>query len=1062
MRYFLFLIAVLTLAGSPVLPAWAQEAVGVRAGEHEDYSRIVLDGAGSVPYTKEVVGGNKLTLTFKKEVTLDMSQMPAASGNILGYSVGGNTSLSIDISEGSRTRDFKIGKKLVVDIYNPPGGKAKTTAQPPKETAKAEEVKPEPQPEEKPDEKTADAGAPPQEELAKIDVKPAEEAKPKEMATAPAEPEKPAVPEAPKATPETMEGQLEALQQEEAVDVKKGIQVPMKEETTPNLITLTSTQEFGMAAFENHGNLFLVINRKDELLEPQVSGPNAIDLSQFKKMPTESGEIFYIAMPARSFAKAEGSGLFWRVTVSGNEKEGQEVIPKRVGVEEGKLRSGSLLYPIKGAASVFDIQDPVSGAPLKVVTVADAKDTVGKGQEFVDFEIIPAAAGMVIRPKVDGLMVSATPEGVEISRPGGLALMPQGMVEIARIHRNEVVAPSDVPDKVKLIYKFHEWQMGGTEVLHQNKNIVLAGLQEHSETRQAEDLIMLGKMYLAGARGAEALGFFRFAAQQAPEIQMSPEYVALRGAAKALDWKSEEAFRDLSDPILEPYGEVQYWRAYTLADLGDWEQAASILPNNFAPIYNYPDAIRSRLGLVLAEIRLRAGDVAGAEELLGIVEGDEMEDDYAAGFSAAHHAALNYLKGEAARQKGKYRETFNLWQPLTEGPDDLYRAKAGLALTRLLIEQGSMDAPRAIDQLERLRYSWRGDDLEAQINYWLGKEYFDSADYMKGLTIMRDAATFAPDTDMGRLVTRDMAQAFSDLYLKDGLDDVSPLDAIAIYEQFTELVPTGEKGDQVVERLSERLVEADLLERAGDLLEHQVRHRLTGEDALRVSVNLAGIRLLDNKPDKALQALNNATKLIRELPAGKTVSQDRFNEISLLRARALSKQGKTDQALALLNDMEESPDVNRLKVDISWNAGYWDDAAEALDMVIADEAFSLTRTLKPQHAELLLNRAIALNLASDRIGLANMREKYSEPMSRTDKASMFEVVTRPRQSPALADRDTLLSVTSEVDLFSGFLRSYRQIKPKKLEPLPGDKVVSGEGAAKEGAAAGAGNATPAQ
>lgn len=78
---------------------------------------------------------------------------------------------------------------------------------------------------------------------------------------------------------------------------------------------------------------------------------------------------------------------------------------------------------------------------------------------------------------------------------------------------------------------------------------------------------------------------------------------------------------------------------------------------------------------------------------------------------------------------------------------------------------------------------------------------------------------------------------------------------------------------------------------------------------------------------------------------------------------------------------------------------------------------------------LILQRAVALNLSGDRIGLANLREKFAEAMSQTNKARLFDVVTRPRKNAGLADRETLLSTVSEVDLFADFLNSYRDVDP---------------------------------
>lgn len=70
--------------------------------------------------------------------------------------------------------------------------------------------------------------------------------------------------------------------------------------------------------------------------------------------------------------------------------------------------------------------------------------------------------------------------------------------------------------------------------------------------------------------------------------------------------------------------------------------------------------------------------------------------------------ALNYLMGEAARQKGDAAKAIELWQPQIKGKDYLYRAKAGLSLTRLELDQKKIKPAEAIDRLEALRYSWRG------------------------------------------------------------------------------------------------------------------------------------------------------------------------------------------------------------------------------------------------------------------------------------------------------------------------------------------------------------------
>ena len=46
-------------------------------------------------------------------------------------------------------------------------------------------------------------------------------------------------------------------------------------------------------------------------------------------------------------------------------------------------------------------------------------------------------------------------------------------------------------------------------------------------------------------------------------------------------------------------------------------------------------------------------------------------------------------------------------------------------------------------------------------------------------------------------------------------------------------------------------------------------------------------------------------------------------------------------------------------------------------------------------------------------------------MAQTEKAKIFDVVTRPRQLGMLNNKESVASLISEVDLFGEFLESYK-------------------------------------
>lgn len=987
-RLILCSVLVLCLSAPAAL---AQEQVRVRTGDHKEYSRLVFDWDKQVKYKLDQSTPGKLVVAFEHKAGIKSGPAPEQKlRNFSGFAVLGEDPLrvSLKIPATSRVRGFFAGSRLVIDVYNPSG-----VPKAPAKVAKTEKPKP---------------------------------AKPKPVAKAPEKDDAVEVEEPKTVARDKIEEPDQAdLKEPESQPEKPQPRIAKETLVRPNLIALSATKSFAMATFEMNGEIWMVTDQADLNFTPQVSGPQASELSPVKSFQVDGVTAFKTKSLEDSYVRSQGGGLLWRVVISeSDEQQEAPTKPVREDIEENQPRSGKIIWPFEGAKKVTTVTDSRTGTRLKVVSVDSAKQFSGPALGFVDFDTLPSVAGLAIRPKVDDLEVEITSRGVEISRPGGLALSPEEEIKAALIDKkNREDSQRDPQEEEKPwtpVFDFKNWEMGGLSALEENKTIILGGLNDLPEERRIEGILTLAKMYLANGLAAESLGFLGLASNMLPGIEDNKEYRAIEAAARAVDSKNEIAFMSLSQDDLKQYDDIAYWRAYALANLGDWQQAEEVLPENLEPLHDYPPYIYNRVALVLSEVALRAGNVEGAEDLL--VELDKNQDT----LWYPQKAALSYLKGEAARQRGNTKETKKLWKPLVFGKDDLYRAKAGLALTRLEMEEGKLSPETAIDNLERLRYAWRGDYLEAQINYWLGKTYFENGQFAKGLNIMRDAATYAVGTGLAQRITAEMTDIFGELFLSERLKDVSPLDATALYEQFTELVPPGDKGNKVVEMLAERLVQADLLERAAELLEPQIEHRLSGTESYRVTVRLAVIRLLDNKPADALKTLDKATQLLQALPE-ESRTPARYLELSLLRARSLSRQGRPDQALALLNDLERGPDVNRLKADIAWNAGYWDDAAEALDDVMVDENISLTRPLEDAHKMLVLHRAVALNLASDRIALANMREKYTDAMAQTDKAKIFEVITRPRQSAALADRETLMNIVAETDLFADFLNSYRTV-----------------------------------
>jgi tetratricopeptide (TPR) repeat protein len=352
--------------------------------------------------------------------------------------------------------------------------------------------------------------------------------------------------------------------------------------------------------------------------------------------------------------------------------------------------------------------------------------------------------------------------------------------------------------------------------------------------------------------------------------------------------------------------------------------------------------------------------------------------------------------------------------------------RADFGLVDLDLQAERITRRQAIDRLERLTFAWRGDELEINIRRRLAQLQMQEGDVPQAFQSLKALTELFPNHPMRADLEREMADTFTRLFALDGAAILSPLNALAFYDEWRNLTPQGRAGDDVIARLAERLVQVDLLDRAAALLEMQVRDRLHGSERAAAGARLAAIRLLDGKPDLAAQAIEIST-----VSEGAPVL---MQERRLLYARSLADMGRSEQALRLL-DGDESRPADFLRIDIAWRAQRWREAERALGALVGPPP-PVGRTIPVELRRALLNRAVALALTGDASGLAEVRRAYSPAMENTAEYDTFRLLTRPEQATGLLDIRTIQERVREVDLFQGFLTEYKR---RLVSQAPGEE-----------------------
>ncbi len=1011
--------ALLSLSAPLSVQAADESVLEIRGGDHDGYTRLVFEGKEPPHYTTSKTA-NSLVLKFSKPARMDVQgPSPETLLRIDEYKTLDSQSVELDFPQGITVRHFVIGNRVIVDLKGAAPKQAdakpekKALENKPENLTKAiTEVKTEK--ENKPEEPTPSKQV---EDIAKKIGKNSDHVKVDEYKEAVSGDEKP---------------------QEETPPA------PAQPSLPPHQITVAGTTSFAMAAFEKGGKLWVVIDRPDVVIPPQIEGPDVKKFGNFARLESKEVSVFRLNIPEGYKLHGSGGGLLWKIDANDKTEEKYPPHPLTQNFADktdalDKEKSGpSLTFDATSFRRTQEIEDPDTGEKITLALVEDAHDYTGGPQIFAELDTLPSIVGLALIGKVDDLKIEKSATGAEITRPAGLALSQEKDILMYKTAPPvEEEHPAGETELTK-IFDFKNWQAGGIPSLTSNQRLILSSLLEQNDQKKSENLITLGRMMISNGFAPEAFGYFDLAEQYSPDLGKNAEFVALRGASEALSGNYKEGFRSLSLPALDNVGEMGFWKSYALSGLDDWQQAAKVLPQQVEFLKNYPSEVLRPLATKLAEVALREGNVKKAEEILKVLEETETPKT-----PLAYRAAQTYLEGELARQKRDLEKAKEMWGELETGQDDLYRAKARLALATLRYGQKEITIDKAIDDLEGLRYAWRGDELEASINYNLGKLYLEKGQPVRALGLMRQAAGLIPNSEQGKTIAHIMHTTFQDLYLTDKIQTLSPLEALTMYDEFAELVPPGAEGDRLARQLAERLVQVDLLPRAISLLKNQVDTKLSGLEGASVAIRLASLQIQDTKPKGAMESLDKAEEFLTGQKAEDADPKRR--QIAMLRAKASSLMDKPQDSFKALSLLPQDEDVLRLRADIAWKSKKWQDSADALEQLIAKQDISLTRPLTDEQARLVLNWALSLYLADNRYVLANLRERYGDLMAQSKLAKEFEVVTRPRQNVLLADRDTIQSVIGETDIFKNFLDSFKEDLTGPVSDKPATPTGAGQG-----------------
>jgi len=983
------------------------ERIGVRTGEHERYGRVVFDFERDIAFRVEQQG-NRAEITFERPVTIVLGNVTRGSAkNVAGATtqiVGNSTIVTLNVPSSSKIQSMKSGPKVVVDVYNPtgPNDAASAPTQPLGGQLASPPVAQVPA--------SPPAGA----QAAPADP-PVAVAPPADPAARPAPasnnapaalqpPAPPAAPAAPTPAPTSAPATVQAAAP--SAPAPSGSEASWR---------IDWTEPVGAAVFRRAGSLWFVFDRAAKV-DTTAAGKALTGIAKsVTQIDSPRGTFLRVITTEPDFNPSiRRDGFAWIFDFSRQPLTPLTAIePKPEQLPGGATQ---MVIAVAQPGEALPLRDPEVGDNVVVVPIIPLANGVLRPYTLPQFEVLPSAQGIVIRPRIDDLRVRPVQRGVEIngvSQPLILSSLTPQVQAGARIGSFRQVSRIFPPDTWRVARRIQSL----TEFNKENA----AALDRVADAQQGNKMqarLDYAQFLIAGDMGYEAIGVLDTMALIDPAVENRADFRLLRGAANFLIDRDEEAQRDFAYPALSDNDEGEFWRAIGQAMLGQERAAAPALKAKGDVFRSYPRALKMRLGEVIVNAALAVADVQMASSYLEVLaeekpQGKEID-------------RLALLEGKVHQLSGSFDQAVSAWEAVEKGSHRPSMAEATVLRANLLLGQKKISAKDAIVELEKLRYSWRGGAFEFNLLKQLGQLYLSIGDYRNGLRTLQEAVTYFRDNPETARVTEVMVKAFDDLYLKDAADGMGAVRAIALFDEFKELAPPGDAGDEMIRKLADRLAAIDLLDRAALLLEDQVQFRLKGPEKARVGARLAAVYLLNHQPLEALAAIEK-TRL-------DGIPSDLAAQRRHLQARALVDQGRIPDAERVL-ERDESAEADQLRAEIYWERGNWIEASKSLQKLVSRSGALANKPLNEDQARLVLNFATAMTLGGNERGAAKLKQDFGAAMNATPFKDAFNLIATPNTA-GLIDYKSVTDRVKTASNFNSFMSVYKQrMKEGKLSTI---------------------------
>jgi tetratricopeptide (TPR) repeat protein len=789
-------------------------------------------------------------------------------------------------------------------------------------------------------------------------------------------------------------------------------------------LTFGFDQPTPAALFRRGDTVWLVFDSSKPIDVDPIRAKGGAIVGEVTRLPLDKGQAVRIRLnrpQMHALSSDDGKGKSWTLAFADKAANSQQPLTVMRNITDPALANVMVPLGNPGPGLLHRLTDPDAGDTLLVVTALPPIRGFIKRQDFVELSLLDSFHGVAIRPNSDDVAVELASDKIILGKPGGLTLSSIGY------------SPERASSAVRPMFDTDEWNKNRTGSFTAREDALVKASGNAEPEKRAEARLALARIYMARGLYPEARGITNLMISDGDPRTDEIGMLTIHAVSSILMGRPDQGAKDLANSAIGNGSDSQMWKGLAFARLGKWADAREKLKNVEFAIAALPIELQRVVTADAMKAALEVRDFAGAAKRRAELD--------VIGVPPEMKPAVAVLRGRLAEAMAQEKDALDDYRFAVQSKDRVAAAEGKLLEIKLLQKRNEIKPQDAVNELETLQAIWRGDAIEVQTLQMLSQLYSETGRYLDSLGAARTATRLMPNSEYARQAQDAASELFSQLFLGGKADDMPPVDALTVFYEFRELTPIGRRGDEMIRRLSDRLVGIDLLDQAAELLQYQIDKRLEGAARAQVAARLAMVYLMNRKPSRAIEALN--TTRIADL------SGELRTQRLLLEARAQSDIGRHDLALDIISNINGREAI-RLRSDIYWVSRHWREASEQIELYYGDRWRDF-RPLNPSERGDIIRAVVGYALAEDAIGLGRFREKYAPLMTgEADKIS-FDVASRP--ATGTGDEFTAIAkMAASVDTLDGFLRDMKARFPDATSRSP-DAMKDARGSAKDSAKA---------